>query len=265
MPRKPGKSRSHPQVPAHIKPISNSESPLVTVVIPVMNEIRTLARVIHEARQVHPDTEVLVVSNGSRDGSKEQAERMGARVLSFPEPLGHDVGRSIGALHAKGEIVLFTDADIVIPATQLRTFVDAVAEGTDVALNRYNGPIRRKKAHRVVVSKYALNSILSLPHLQGASQTAIPHAMSKKAIGKIGARNLSVPPKAQAIAVLEGLKVDAVCYVDVGKTNPGKKGRTHPLGELIIGDHLEAIHYVLGRMGPRGGRPGNDQQSGMVV
>jgi glycosyltransferase involved in cell wall biosynthesis len=77
--------------------IRNSKSPRVTVVIPIYNERKTLARVIEEAYKVHPKTEVIVVANGSTDGSKKIARQMGARVISFDFPLGHDVGRSVGA------------------------------------------------------------------------------------------------------------------------------------------------------------------------
>src|SRR6202022_1091065 len=91
--------------------IRNSLQPKVSVVIPVMNERRTLASVIQQVHRIHADTEVIVVVNGSTDGSLKLAKRMGARVIAFDFPLGHDVGRSIGAAAAKGEIILFTDGD----------------------------------------------------------------------------------------------------------------------------------------------------------
>jgi glycosyltransferase involved in cell wall biosynthesis len=228
------------------KPIVNARHPVVSVIIPVMNEIARLARVIQEARRVHHATEVVVVVNGSRDGSRKLAERMGARVINFRKPLGHDVGRSVGARAAKGDILLFTDGDIVIPAAKLRPFVKGVVGGLDVALNRYAGPVNRKKVHSVVLAKHALNALLRQPQLKGYSLTAIPHALSRKALEQIGPENLAVPPKAQAIAVSKGLKIRDVAHVDVGKPNPRKRrGPRDYVANLIVGDHLEAIHTLL--------------------
>lgn len=80
-----------------------------------------------------------MIVNGSADKTAEIAKSMGAHVISFEQPLGHDVGRSVGADAAKGEVLLFTDGDLVIPAAQLRPFVSAIRGGTDVALNDYSG------------------------------------------------------------------------------------------------------------------------------
>lgn len=237
------------------EPIVNSAKPLVSVIVPAMNERRTIAAVIANARKVHPETEVIVVVNGSSDGTEEAARRMGARVLSFPNPLGHDVGRSIGARHAKGDILLFTDGDIVIPADRLRPFVEAVRQGCDVALNRYNGKTLTRHPHPVVVAKHALNAALRRRALAGSSMTTIPHAISRRMLETVGAAALAVPPVALASAVRHGLTVCRAAYVEVGKSNPVRRRRRRddPLKRLIIGDHLEAMARLIEETGPRGG------------
>ncbi|MGO4275782.1 glycosyltransferase family 2 protein, partial [Paenibacillus sp. TAF58] len=134
------------------QPISSVtlHQPKVSVIIPVCNEARTLAKVIREAFRVHPQTEVIVVDNGSTDGSKRVATRLGARVISFSQRLGHDVGRSIGAMQAKGDILLFLDADFVVSAKETIPLIRAVQQGVDVALNKYNGIVTKANVHRVV-------------------------------------------------------------------------------------------------------------------
>ncbi|WP_246321299.1 glycosyltransferase family 2 protein [Paenibacillus germinis] len=245
--------------------ILNSKNPEVSVIIPLMNERRTIARVIANARKVHPKTEVIVVANGSRDGSSQLAKQMGAKMITYKKALGHDVGRSIGAKAAKGNVLLFLDGDIVFSTNSLKRLVHAVKNGVDVALNKYNGTLARKNVHSVVLSKYALNNMLSLPHLKGASLTTIPHALSRKALEKIGAENLTVPPKAQTIAANKGLVIKGVHYFEVGKTNPRKRrGPNDPLKDLIIGDHLEAIQHLLDKTDPRGGMTDLDRNRKMV-
>ncbi len=229
--------------------------PAVSVIIPVMNERRTLGKVIREAFRVAPRTEVIAVVNGSTDGSLRIAQRSGAKVLAFPEPLGHDVGRAVGAREARGRVLLFIDADMVIPARLLRPFVDAVVQGVDVALNDYSGPVRKMQVHNVVLAKHALNMLLGRPDLKGASLTAVPHAISRRALDAIGAESLAVPPLAHVKAVRAGLVVKRIRRVDVGSRNPIRlrRGRKRSVERLIIGDHLEAIDWWTRHWGPRGG------------
>src|SRR5690606_34541634 len=95
------------------------------------------------------------------------------------------------------------------------------------------------------LAKHALNALLGRPDLEGASLTAVPHAMSRRALEAIGAESLSVPPLAHARAICAGLVVRRICRVNVGALNPrrGRKGRGRSLERLIVGDHLEAIEW----------------------
>ncbi|WP_256759864.1 glycosyltransferase family A protein [Cohnella sp. WQ 127256] len=235
--------------------VESSSIPYVSVIIPVMNERRTLGRVIREAFRVHPQVEVIVVVNGSTDGSLNIARKSGAKVLVYDRPLGHDVGRSIGAREAKGNVMLFIDADMVISATKLKAFVHAIAQGTDIALNDYSGPVNKRIVHGVVLAKHTLNTLLGRPDLKGSSMTAIPHAISRKALSVVGSQALAVPPMAHTMAIREGLKVERVIPINVGLLNPvrTKRERKNSLEPLIVGDHLEAIQWWLSKTDFRGG------------
>lgn len=229
--------------------------PAVSVIIPVMNERRLLGNVIREAAKVHPKTEVIVIANGCSDGSAELARKLGAIVLEYAEPLGHDVPRAIGAKHAKGDVLLFIDGDMVIPAAELRPFVGCILAGSDVALNSYNGPVQTRDVHPVINAKYMLNSLLSRADLKGASLTAVPHALSRTAAEQLGYGRLARPPVAQAAAVLAGFKVTPAHFVDVGRLNRRRKRHGHKdtLIPVIVGDHMEAVNLILERLGNRGG------------
>ncbi|OCT14012.1 glycosyl transferase family 2 [Paenibacillus pectinilyticus] len=233
--------------------------PVVSVIIPVCDEASTLRKVIQQALRVHPHTEVIVVENGSSDGSKYIAESAGARVVSYAQRFGHDVGRSIGAREARGEILLFVDADFVIPAGEMIPLISAVQRGVDVALNKYIGIISGAEVHRVVVAKYALNAVLNRRDLQGTSMTTIPHAMSRKALNTIGAEYLAIPPLAQAIAVQRGLRVEAAKFIQVGSRNRVRfrAEEGDPVGDLIVGDHLEAINWLIQNTDARARRQDN--------
>lgn len=246
---------ARPVRPVIPPPAVNHPQPEVSVIIPAMNEAATIAAVIAGARGVHPRCEVIVIVNGSADQTAEIARSCGANVMVYEQPLGHDVGRSVGAAAAKGTVLLFTDGDLVISASQLRPFVTAVSGGADLALNDYSGPVRSRVPHPVVLSKHALNLLLGRSELKGCSLTAVPHAISRRALEVLGSGLLSRPPLAHAQAVLEGLVVTAVHNVPVGRMNAvrRKHSGSDPLQEAILRDHLDAVALVLERKGGRAG------------
>lgn len=230
---------------------------LVSVIIPAMNEEKTITTVIREAFRVHPKTEVIVVANGCKDRTPELAERAGALVIQYEHPLGHDVGRAVGAAVSRGEVLLFIDGDMVIPADQLKPFISAVGQaGMDVALNRYNGPVHLRQVHPVIAAKHTLNFMLQRADLKGASMTAVPHALSRKALETVGSDQLAVPPLFMTKAITEGLRVEAVHHVAVRTRN--RKRPTVRNGDeltsIVLSDHLHAIRWLTAHKGVRGGR-----------
>ena len=84
------------------------------VVLPALNEGRTLAVVIARLRTVAPDLDVLVVDDGSRDDTADQARGSGARVVSHPFNLGYGAALQTGyraAVRAGYAYVVQMDAD----------------------------------------------------------------------------------------------------------------------------------------------------------
>ena len=253
-------------VPSAVPPAVNHPEPYVSVIIPAMNEEHTIEAVIAGARGVHSRCEVIVIVNGSADRTADIARSCGADVIWYEQPLGHDAGRSAGAAAAKGEILLFTDGDLVIPAAKPRPFVTAVSGGADLALNDYSGPVRSRLPHPVVLSKHVLNLLLGRPDLKGCSLTAVPHAISRRALEVLGSGLLSRPPLAHAQAVLSGLAVTAVHHVPVGRMNAirRKAGGSDPLQEIILRDHLDAAALVLEHRGGRAGFGDGTRRRGWV-
>ncbi len=94
-------------------PLSNSAPLAASVIIPAYNEASTLPSCLRAlaAQTVTPDRyEVIVVDDGSVDGTAEIAARHGALVLR-QEHQGAAAARNRGAQQARNPILLFTDAD----------------------------------------------------------------------------------------------------------------------------------------------------------
>ncbi|MNI73170.1 hypothetical protein D3C73_1291540 [compost metagenome] len=117
-----------------------------------------------------------------------------------------------------------------------------------------------------MLSKHALNIMLGRSDLKGCSLTAVPHALSRKALAALGSGLLSRPPLAHAQAVLTGLLVKAVHKVPVGRLNAvrPKQAGADPLREVILTDHLDAAGMVLQRRGERAGFNDGNRRREMV-
>lgn len=94
--------------------ITNSE-PFVSVIVPVYNGRNFLCKSLRGLFESEFSSfEVIVVDDGSTDDSAEISRKFGAEVLAMPVRSGPSAARNSGAAAAKGDILLFVDADVVV-------------------------------------------------------------------------------------------------------------------------------------------------------
>lgn len=94
------------------------QKPVVSVIIPAYNEATYIGRLLAAlVRQTFKDFEVIVSDAESRDDTTGVVEafkkKMGVRIVQSP-PLGPGAGRNVGAKLARGQWLLFLDADVDI-------------------------------------------------------------------------------------------------------------------------------------------------------
>jgi len=111
--------------PAHVSPVGATEQrpddvaaapaarvgPSVSVVIPAHNEAPTIQGIVRAVADAVPDAEILVVDDGSEDGTTGLARAAGARVLRLPVNLGKGAAVRRGFDASTGDIVVLIDAD----------------------------------------------------------------------------------------------------------------------------------------------------------
>ncbi len=106
----------------------------LSIVVPVYDAAATLPACLAAlVAQLRPGIEVIVVDDGSRDASAEIAERFPVRLLRGSHQ-GDARARNMGAGEARGEILLFLDADVVIPPGTLDRIVTPFQDPTLSAL-----------------------------------------------------------------------------------------------------------------------------------
>jgi len=106
----------------------------LSVIVPVHNGALQLSRCLDALRLADYDGfEVIVVDDCSTDNTPRIVERFGARYLRTPHQMGPGGARNLGVERASGEIVVFVDADVVVPPDALRSIAERFAQDADLA------------------------------------------------------------------------------------------------------------------------------------
>ena len=107
---------------------SNHPFPMISVIIPAHNEEDYLGVTLNELnRQDYPDFEIIVVANGCRDRTAEVAQGNCHRLVVLSQKsLG--VARNLGARMARGELLVFLDADTILEPGALRVIAERFAK-----------------------------------------------------------------------------------------------------------------------------------------
>lgn len=117
----------------------------LTVLMPCLNEAKTLARCIRSAQVFMADAavcgEVLIADNGSTDGSQQIALSAGARVVNVAQR-GYGAALIAGIDDARGRYIVMGDSDDSYDFSDLSGFVDQLRAGADLVMgNRFRGGI----------------------------------------------------------------------------------------------------------------------------
>jgi len=144
-------------------------TPKVSIVIPTYNAEETIGPLLESLLRLdYPDFEVIVVNDGSKDGTKDVVRRYPVRLVDQPNK-GASAARDAGLRLASSEIVAYVDSDVAVTRDWLQKLIapfsdPTVAATTGQTIFRRNQKcaswlrsldIERRNAHRRTFTKLA--------------------------------------------------------------------------------------------------------------
>jgi len=114
--------------------VDTPPNPRISVILPAKNEAEGLRRTLPGLRGLLADAEVIVVDDGSTDDTAAVARDNGALALSSPYSMGNGAAIKRGARAARGEILVFLDADGQHNAELIPRLLARLDEGFDMVV-----------------------------------------------------------------------------------------------------------------------------------
>ncbi len=118
----------------------STESIYLSIVIPAYNEEQRIGTTLEKIRDFLAEqpyrAEIIVADDGSRDRTIPVAEEKqinGLRIVKNERNMGKGAATRNGIMAARGELILFSDADLSTPIEEVNKLIRAIEEGNDVA------------------------------------------------------------------------------------------------------------------------------------
>jgi len=149
------------------------KNPKISIIIPTLNEEKYIEQSLLALKSQTIDTpyEIIVVDSNSKDKTVEIAKKYANKVI-VTKKRGIAVGRNLGAKHARGEILVFVDADTILLPDTLKKIYEEIKKKKVVLVSCPIVPITRSFLLHIMYMTYNLFSITSIkckrPQISGA-------------------------------------------------------------------------------------------------
>lgn len=107
---------------------------MISIILPAKNEAAALVDLLPRLRAAQPTAEIIVVDDGSTDGTRVLCQEHGVQCLSSPYSMGNGASIKRGARVASGDILVFMDADGQHSPDHVPMMLKRLAEGYDMVV-----------------------------------------------------------------------------------------------------------------------------------
>ncbi|KPA11793.1 family 2 glycosyl transferase [Candidatus Magnetomorum sp. HK-1] len=108
--------------------------PIVSIIIPVHKYAYGFQRCLASiSKTTYPDCEIIVVADGPAEQQVEMAKNYSTKILQIDTPAGPAKARNLAAKAAKGEILFFTDSDVMLYPDTIEQVVNIFQNNTELA------------------------------------------------------------------------------------------------------------------------------------
>ena len=128
-------------MPVRTRKIAKSDKRLISIVIPLYNEVESLPELYSKIKEVvranRYNYEIIFVDDGSTDGSLEILKQLrqndkNVKIISFRRNYGKSAARAVGFEHAKGDVIITMDADLQDDPHEIPNLLQKLDEGFDL-------------------------------------------------------------------------------------------------------------------------------------
>jgi glycosyltransferase involved in cell wall biosynthesis len=119
---------------------TSGDSPDVTVLVPALNEQGTIREVVDRVLALPLSLEVIVIDDGSDDGTPEILASFGDRIKVVKSPRarsGKGSAIRLGLAQAKGEVIVIQDADLEYKPEEIPMLAEPILSGTRCLSGRW--------------------------------------------------------------------------------------------------------------------------------
>lgn len=125
----------------------------ISVVLPAKNESGAIGQAVEKIKQLNIIHEIIVVNDGSADNTKQIAEAAGAKVVTHPYSKGNGAAIKTGARIAKGDVIIFMDADGQHDPQDISRLLEKINAGYDLVVGA------RQKGSQASVGRGIANTL----------------------------------------------------------------------------------------------------------